>query len=45
MFAQLKGAYSLSVFSTLWRTFILLNFCFMTLLLFLFTVIMLGLTG
>lgn len=45
MFAQLKGAYSLSVFSTLWRTFMLLNFCFVTLLLFLFTVIMLGFTG
>ncbi|UTP37904.1 DUF3667 domain-containing protein [Phenylobacterium sp. LH3H17] len=45
MFAQLKGAYSLGVFSTVWRTFVLLNFCLMTLLLFLFTVIMLGLTG
>lgn len=45
MFAQLKGAYSLRVFSTVWRTFVLLNFCLMTLLLFLFTVIMLGLTG
>ncbi len=45
MYAQLKGAYSLGVFSTLWRTFILLNFCLMTLMLFLFAVIMLGLTG
>ena len=34
MFFQLKGAYSLRTFSALWRTFFLLIFCFITLLLF-----------
>lgn len=45
MFAQLKGAYGLSVFSTSWRLFLLLNFCAVTLSLFLVSIIMLGLTG
>ncbi|WP_269715409.1 DUF3667 domain-containing protein [Caulobacter sp. NIBR2454] len=45
MFAQLKGAYGLSVFSTSWRLFMLLNFCAVTLCLFLTAIIMLGLTG
>ncbi|MET0338518.1 MAG: DUF3667 domain-containing protein [Caulobacter sp.] len=45
MFAQLKGAYSLSVFSTSWRLFLLLMFCAVTLSLFLTAIVMLGLTG
>lgn len=45
MFAQLKGAYGLSIFSTIWRTLLLLTFCWITLLLFVLTVTWLGLTG
>ncbi|WP_309645463.1 hypothetical protein [Phenylobacterium sp.] len=45
MYAQLKGAYSLRTFSALWRTFMLLNFCTVTLVIFLLAVIMLGFTG
>lgn len=45
MYAQVKGAYSLRTFSATWRTFLLLNFCCVTLTLFLVTIIMLGLTG
>ncbi len=43
MFAQLKGAYSLSVFSTLWRTVVLLIFCEMAATLFIVSIIYLGL--
>lgn len=45
MFAQLKGTYGLSVFSALWRTFILLVFCNIVIALFLVTIVMMGLTG
>ena len=45
MFAQLKGTYGLSVFSALWRTFILLIFCTIVIALFLTTIVMMGLTG
>lgn len=45
MFAQVKGAYGLSVFSALWRTCFLLVFCTMALLVFMLTVIALGFTG
>lgn len=43
MFAQLKGAYSLSVFSTLWRTAVLLIFCEIAATLFIVSIIYLGL--
>lgn len=43
MFAQLKGAYGLSVFSALWRTVLLLLFCLIVLSLFLVAIIYLGL--
>lgn len=43
MFAQLKGAYSLSLFSALWRTFFLLVFSSIALLLFVLAIIWLGL--
>lgn len=45
MFAQLKGTYGLSVFSALWRTFVLLIFCNIVIALFLVTIVMMGLTG
>ena len=45
MFAQLKGAYRLSWFSTAWRTVLLLLFCIFALTLFLLGIMMLGLTG
>lgn len=45
MYAQVKGAYSLRTFSAVWRTFLLLNFCWATLTLFIFAIIWLGLTG
>jgi hypothetical protein len=45
MFAQVKGAYSLRGFSATWRTFLLLNFCWVTLTLFLLAIIWLGLAG
>jgi hypothetical protein len=43
MFFQLKGAYSLRVFSALWRTFFLLIFCNVALVLFALSVVALGL--
>ncbi|WP_419254762.1 DUF3667 domain-containing protein [Caulobacter sp. ErkDOM-YI] len=43
MFAQLKGAYGLSTFSAVWRTFFLLIFCAIALSLFLAAIILLGL--
>lgn len=43
MFAQLKGAYSLGIFSALWRTILLLIFCSIVLSLFLLTIVVLGL--
>ena len=43
MFFQLKGAYSLRVWSALWRTFLLLNFCTMVIAIFAVAVIYLGL--
>ena len=43
MFAQLKGAYSLKVFSTLWRTVALLIFCEIAATLFIVSIIYLGL--
>ena len=45
MFAQVKGAYSLRGFSATWRTFLLLNFCCVTITLFLLAIIWLGLAG
>lgn len=45
MFAQLKGAYSLSIFSATWRTLALLIFCNFTIGLFATAIILLGLTG
>jgi hypothetical protein len=45
MFAQVKGAYSLRTFSATWRTFLLLNFCCVTLTLFLLAIVWLGLAG
>ena len=43
MFFQLKGAYSLRIWSALWRTFVLLNFCTIVISLFTVAVIYLGL--
>ncbi len=43
MFFQLKGAYSLHIWSALWRTFFLLNFCTIVLTLFTLAVLYLGL--
>ncbi len=43
MFAQLKGAYGLGIWSTTWRTFFLLNFCTFVLTLFTMAVLYLGL--
>jgi len=45
MYAQMKGAYGLSVFAALWRTVLLLYFCCIALALFLVAIIMLGLGG
>lgn len=45
MFAQMKGAYSLSIGSALWRTILLLHFCCIALALFLLAIILLGLGG
>lgn len=45
IFAQVKGAYSLRGFSATWRTFLLLNFCCVTITLFLLAIIWLGLAG
>jgi hypothetical protein len=45
MFAQVKGAYGLSIVSALWRTFMLLVFCSVALSLFLLAVVMLGVAG
>lgn len=41
LFAQARGAYALSVFSAAWRTFLLLNFAFVVLALFVVGVIVL----
>lgn len=43
MFAQLRGAYSLSIIGALWRTVLLLIFCSIVMVLFILTVIYLGL--
>lgn len=45
MFAQLKGAYGLSWFSAAWRTVLLLVFASIALMLFVMTIVALGLTG
>jgi hypothetical protein len=45
MYAQLKGAYGLSVFSALWRTAVLQILCIIVVGLFLTTIVMMGLTG
>ena len=42
MFAQLRGAYSLSVFSALWRTAILLAFSITVLILFVLALVAMG---
>ena len=42
MFAQLKGAYGLSIWSALWRTCLLLFFCLFTSILFVMAVFYLG---
>jgi hypothetical protein len=43
VFAQLKGAYSLSIFSALWRTVLLLFFCNIVIGLFVMAIVYLGL--
>lgn len=43
VFAQLKGAYSLGIFSALWRTFFLLTFCNIVVALFIVAIVYLGL--
>ena len=43
MFAQLKGAYSLKIFSALWRTVVLLIFCEIAATLFIVAIVYLGL--
>lgn len=43
VFAQLKGAYSLGIFSTLWRTTFLLTFCNIVVALFIVAIVYLGL--
>lgn len=43
MFAQMKGAYSLSIFSALWRTMALMVFCTIVIALFVTAIIYLGL--
>ncbi len=43
IFAQLKGAYRLSIFSALWRTVFLLVFCLMVIGLFIAAIVYLGL--
>ncbi len=43
MFAQLKGAYGLGVFSALWRTLMLQIFCALVLTMFLLAIVYLGL--
>ena len=43
MFAQLKGAYGLSIFSAMWRTLMLVTFCNVVLTLFLLAIVYLGL--
>ncbi|MET0273649.1 MAG: hypothetical protein ABW360_11725, partial [Phenylobacterium sp.] len=43
MFFQLKGAYGLRTFSALWRTFFLLIFCSIVLVLFGLAIVALGL--
>ena len=43
MFAQMKGAYSLSIFSALWRTVALMVFCTIVIGLFVTAIIYLGL--
>lgn len=45
MFAQLKGAYGLSAFSAVWRTWTLLWLCLFVAIAFSLIVILLGLTG
>lgn len=45
MFAQLKGAYGLSIFSATWRTIALMIFCNITIALFAAAIVLLGLTG
>ena len=45
MFAQLKGTYGLSIWSALWRTVLLLNFCVFAISLFVTAIIVMGLTG
>ena len=45
MFAQLRGAYGLSIFSAGWRTLALLIFCTWVISLFFLSIVLLGLTG
>jgi ABC-type phosphate transport system permease subunit len=45
MYFHIKGAYSLSWFSALWRTAFLLVFCVLALSLFFLASVVLGLTG
>ncbi len=45
MFAQLRGAYGLSIFSASWRTLALLIFCTWVISLFFLSIVLLGLTG
>lgn len=43
MFAQMKGAYGLSIFSALWRTLLLMVFCTIIIALFVTAIVYLGL--
>jgi hypothetical protein len=45
MYRQLRGAYDLSAFSALWRTFVLINFAFIAAALFFTGLLALGLLG
>lgn len=45
MYAQLKGAYDLGVWSALWRTLLLMMFCILAVSIFLPAIVLLGLTG
>lgn len=45
MFAQLKGTYGLSIWSALWRTVLLINFCVFASSLFVTAIVVMGLTG
>ena len=45
IYRQLRGAYQLSRFSAIWRTFVLINFAFMAMLLFFLLLVAIGALG